>query len=96
MNEAISQMLVTFRTFETEVLPNNFKPLSISVKSSWKKRKILDLIGLLGFVTLGFLGSCLRILRLPPIIKKRVISCFHLTLRIVIIMCLSSHPTRDI
>ena len=43
MNEAISQMLVTFRTFETEVLPNNFNPLSISVKSSWKKRKILDL-----------------------------------------------------
>lgn len=43
MKEAISQMLVTFRTFETEVLPNNFNPLSISVKSSWKKRKILDL-----------------------------------------------------
>lgn len=43
MNEAISQMLVTFRTFETEVLPNNFNPLCISVKSSWKKRKILDL-----------------------------------------------------
>ena len=43
MNEAVSQMLVTFRTFETEALPNNFNPLSISVKSSWKKRKILDL-----------------------------------------------------
>ena len=43
MNEAISQMLLTFRTFETEVLPHNFNPLSISVKSSWKKRKILDL-----------------------------------------------------
>ena len=42
MNEAISQMLVTFRSFETEVLPNNFNPLSISVKSSWKTRKILD------------------------------------------------------
>ena len=43
MNEAISQILVAFRTFETEVPPNNFKPLSISFKSSWKKRKILDL-----------------------------------------------------
>ena len=83
MKEAISQMLVTFRTFETEVLPNNFNPLSISVKSSWKKRKILDL----RFVTLGFLGSSLRTLRLPSIIKKRVISCFHLTSRTVIIMC---------
>ena len=32
---------------------------------------------------------------MPSIIKKRVISCFHLTSRTVIIMCLSSHPTRD-
>lgn len=35
--------LLPFARFETEVLPNNFNPLSISVKSSWKQRKILDL-----------------------------------------------------
>ena len=35
--------LLPFALFETEVLPNNFNPLSISVKSSWKKRKILSL-----------------------------------------------------
>lgn len=57
MNEAISQMLLTFRTFETEVLPNNFNPLSISVKSSWKKRKMLDL----RFVRVCYLIRFLRV-----------------------------------
>ena len=43
VNEAISELLVTKRIFESEVLPHNVNPLSVSVQSSGKKRLILDL-----------------------------------------------------
>ena len=42
VNEAISELLVTNRIFESEVLPHNVNPLSVSVQSSGKKL-ILDL-----------------------------------------------------
>ena len=35
--------LVTNRIFESEVLPHNLNPLSVSLQSSGKKRLILDL-----------------------------------------------------
>ena len=43
VNEAISELLVTNRIFESEVLPHNVNPLSVSIQSSGKKRLILDL-----------------------------------------------------
>ena len=43
VNEAISELLVTSRIFESEVLPHNVNPLSVSIQSSGKKRLILDL-----------------------------------------------------
>ena len=43
VNGAISELLVTNRIFESEVLPHNVNPLSVSVQSSGKKRMILDL-----------------------------------------------------
>ena len=43
VNEAISELLVTHRIFESEVLPHNVNPLSVSIQSSGKKRLILDL-----------------------------------------------------
>ena len=43
VNEAISELLVTNGIFESEVLPHNVNPLSVSIQSSGKKRLILDL-----------------------------------------------------
>ena len=43
VNEAISELLVTNRIFESAVLPHNFNPLFVSIQSSGKKRLILDL-----------------------------------------------------
>ena len=43
VEEAISELLLTYRVFETDVIPRNVNPLSVSVQSSGKKRLILDL-----------------------------------------------------
>ena len=44
VEEAISELLLTYRVFETDVIPRNVNPLSVSVQSSGKKRRlILDL-----------------------------------------------------
>jgi hypothetical protein len=43
VEEAISELLLTNRVFETDVIPRNVNPLSVSVQSSGKKRLILDL-----------------------------------------------------
>ena len=43
VEEAISELLVSHRIFESDSLPHNVNPLSVSVQSSGKKRLILDL-----------------------------------------------------
>ena len=43
VDEAISELLLTYRVFETDVIPRNVNPLSVSIQSSGKKRLILDL-----------------------------------------------------
>ena len=43
VEEAISELLLAYRVFETDVIPRNVYPLSVSVQSSGKKRLILDL-----------------------------------------------------
>ena len=92
VNEAISELLVTNRIFESEVLPHNVNPLSVSIQSSGKKRLILDL----RFVNKHVWKQKVKFedLKVALIILTRVISCFHLTFRAVIIMCLFSRPTR--
>ena len=42
--EAISELLLTNRIFETDALPHNVNPLSVSVQSSRKKSSILNYI----------------------------------------------------
>ena len=41
--EAISELLLTNRIFETDALPHNVNPLSVSVQSSGKKSSFLNL-----------------------------------------------------
>ena len=43
VEEVISELLLTNRIFESDVIPHNVNPLSVSVQSSGKKRLILDL-----------------------------------------------------
>ena len=43
VEEAISELLLTNRVFETDAISHNVNPLSLSVQSSGKKRLILDL-----------------------------------------------------
>ena len=43
VDEAISELLLTYRGFETDVIPCNVYPLSVSIQSSGKKRLILHL-----------------------------------------------------
>ena len=43
VDEAISELLLTNRIFESDAIPHNVNPLSVSVQSSGKKRLILDL-----------------------------------------------------
>ena len=43
VDEAISELLLSNRVFETDVIPRNVNPLSVSIQSSGKKRLILDL-----------------------------------------------------
>ena len=43
VDEAISELLITNRIFESDAIPHNVNPLSVSVQSSGKKRLILDL-----------------------------------------------------
>ena len=63
VEEAISELLLTNRVFETDVIPHNVNPLSVSVQSSGKKRLILDL----RFIntTYGNRALSLKTLRLP-------------------------------
>ena len=42
-DQAISELLLTYRVFETEDIPRNVNPLSVSIQSSGKKRLILHL-----------------------------------------------------
>ena len=43
VDEAISELLLTNRIFESDAIPHNVNPLSVSVQSSGKKSLILDL-----------------------------------------------------
>ena len=43
VEEATSELQLTHRVFETDVIPRNVNPLSVSIQSSGKKRFILDL-----------------------------------------------------
>ena len=43
VEEAISELLVSHRIFESDGLPHNVNPLSVSVQASGKKHLILDL-----------------------------------------------------
>ena len=43
VQEAISELLLTNRIFETDVMPHNVNPLPVSIQPSGKKRLILDL-----------------------------------------------------
>ena len=43
VDEAISELLLTYRVFDRDVIPCNVNPLSVSIQSSGKKRLILHL-----------------------------------------------------
>ena len=43
VDEAISELVLTYRVFETDVVPCNVNPLSVSIQSLGKRRLILDL-----------------------------------------------------
>ena len=43
VEETISELLLTNRVFETDAIPQNVNPSSVSVQSSGKKRLVLDL-----------------------------------------------------
>ena len=44
VDEAISELLLTYRVFETDIIPCNVNPLSVSIQSSGKKCLILHLM----------------------------------------------------
>ena len=90
VNEAISELLVTNRIFESEVLPHNVNPLSVSIQSSGKKRLILDL----RFVNKHVWKQKVKFEDLKVALNYFDKGHFMFSFHSVIIMCLFSRPTR--
>ena len=87
VDEAISELLLTYRVFGADVIPCNVYPLSVSIQSSGKKRLILDL----RFINKHSWKTTVKFEDLRVVLhylKKGSFHVFRLTLGVGIIMCL--------